>query len=136
MNKGGTVDVDGVKFTMTHADHSSELHSGTGRSRTSACRPVDRPLRRETFYFAGDTALFGDMRLIGDEGIDVAILPSATTSRWARTTPPAPRARRREAVIPCHYGTFPILAGHPDHLREHGVDIEIIDPAPGETVTL
>jgi L-ascorbate metabolism protein UlaG (beta-lactamase superfamily) len=61
-----------------------------------------------SFYFAGDTALFGDMRLIGDEGIDIAILPIGDHF----TMGPDDAARAAEfvgakTVIPCHYNTFP-----------------------------
>jgi L-ascorbate metabolism protein UlaG (beta-lactamase superfamily) len=42
--------------------------------------------------------------------------------------------------VPCHYGTFPVLAGTPAQLREHaaalGVDVEVLEPQPGETLTL
>jgi L-ascorbate metabolism protein UlaG (beta-lactamase superfamily) len=41
-----------------------------------------------------------------------------------------------QRVLPCHYGTFPLLAGTPDQLKERapGVDVQVIDP--GESLTL
>ena len=71
-----------------------------------------------TFYFAGDTALFGDMRLIGDEGIDVAILPIGDHF----TMGPDDAARAAEfvgakTVIPCHYNTFPPIRQDPEAFR-------------------
>jgi L-ascorbate metabolism protein UlaG (beta-lactamase superfamily) len=38
--------------------------------------------------------------------------------------------------IPGHYGTFPLLAGTPDQLREHASGVEILASQPGETITL
>ena len=39
--------------------------------------------------------------------------------------------------IPCHYGTFPLLAGTPDELRQHAPDgVEILEMQPGQTVTV
>jgi L-ascorbate metabolism protein UlaG (beta-lactamase superfamily) len=39
-------------------------------------------------------------------------------------------------VVPCHYGTFPLLAGTPDELREHAAGVEVVAPEPGETIAL
>ena len=65
MNKGGTLSVVGIKIAMVHADHSSG-YVDDGRM-IYLGEPVGYVLRFEdglTVYFAGDTALFGDMRLI------------------------------------------------------------------------
>ena len=61
-NKGGTVDVDGVKVTLTHAHHSSSTNDGT-----YAGEPCGLVVELEDgfkVYFAGDTNVFGDMALI------------------------------------------------------------------------
>ena len=36
--------------------------------------------------------------------------------------------------IPCHYGTFELLAGTPDELRKRAPDVEVLAPEPGESV--
>ncbi len=64
----------------------------------------------KTFYDAADTALFGDMRLIGDEGIDLAALPIGDNY----TMGPADSLRavgflRPKQVFPIHYNTFRII---------------------------
>jgi L-ascorbate metabolism protein UlaG (beta-lactamase superfamily) len=41
-----------------------------------------------------------------------------------------------ERCVPCHYGTFPLLAGAPDELRRLAPNVEVLAPAPGETVEL
>jgi L-ascorbate metabolism protein UlaG (beta-lactamase superfamily) len=38
--------------------------------------------------------------------------------------------------IPCHYGTFPVLRGTPEELREAAPDVQVLAPQPGETVEL
>jgi L-ascorbate metabolism protein UlaG (beta-lactamase superfamily) len=38
--------------------------------------------------------------------------------------------------IPCHYGTFPMLVGTPDELRQHAPGVDVIDLQPGETTTV
>ncbi len=74
----------------------------------------------QRFYHAGDTALFGDLRLIGElHHPDVAFLPIGGHF----TMDPAAAARAVEllgvtTVVPIHYGTFPVLAGTPEQLRE------------------
>ena len=73
-NKGGTVDVDGVKVTLTHAQHSSSTNDGT-----YAGEPCGLVVELEDgfkLYFAGDTNVFGDMALIARiYEPDVAVLP-------------------------------------------------------------
>src|SRR5581483_3674907 len=62
-NKGGSVEVDGTRFTMTNAFHSSSNDDGdyTGEP----CGIVVTTSDGKTIYFAGDTCVFGDMQLIG-----------------------------------------------------------------------
>jgi L-ascorbate metabolism protein UlaG (beta-lactamase superfamily) len=93
-------------------------------------------------YFAGDTALFGDMRLIGElYRPDVAFLPIGghftmdPTAAAKATELIAPRI-----VVPLHYGTFPALAGTPDELRAElarlGLrSVVVMSPEPGERVS-
>jgi L-ascorbate metabolism protein UlaG (beta-lactamase superfamily) len=39
-------------------------------------------------------------------------------------------------VVPCHWGTFPLLAGTPDELRQHAPGVQVDDVEPGGSVTL
>ena len=61
-NKGGTVDVDGVKFTLTVAFHSGSWPDGSYVGEPSGLIVETEDGR--TLYFAGDTCVFGDMALI------------------------------------------------------------------------
>ena len=92
-----------------------------------------------TIYFAGDTNVFGDMAIIRRlYAPDVAVLPIGDHF----TMGPEEAALAAELlgatrVVPCHYGTFPLLAGSPDALRPLlPSGVELLDPAPGETLTL
>ena len=91
-----------------------------------------------TIYVAGDTCVFGDMQLIGRiYQPDVAVLPIG--GHYTMDPQEAGVALELLGVkrcIPCHYGTFELLAGTPDELRERAPGVEVIAPEPGETVTV
>jgi L-ascorbate metabolism protein UlaG (beta-lactamase superfamily) len=84
MNKGGSLDVAGVRVTMTAASHSSGyVDDGRMVYMGEAAGFVVRLEDGRTIYFAGDTDLFGDMRLIGElYQPSIAFLPIGTVSRW------------------------------------------------------
>jgi L-ascorbate metabolism protein UlaG (beta-lactamase superfamily) len=66
-------------------------------------------------YDAADTGLFGDMRLIGEEGIDLAILPIG--DNYTMGPDDAVRAVKflqPKKVLPIHYNTFPVIAQDPE----------------------
>jgi L-ascorbate metabolism protein UlaG (beta-lactamase superfamily) len=134
-NKGGTQDVDGIKFTLVNAFHSSSSDEGdyTGE----ACGIVVRLPEGPTVYFAGDTCVFGDMQLIARlYKPDVAVLPIGD---WF-TMGPEEAALALELLgnprcVPCHWGTFPALTGTPDALASlTSAHIERIEP--GDSVEL
>lgn len=135
MNKGGTVELDGVRVTMTDAHHSSSTEDGTYSGEPAG---VIVEIDGVRIYHAGDTCVFGDMQLIARiYSPDVAVLPIG----GHYTMDPREAAVALELLgvtrcFPCHYGTFPLLAGTPDELRQLAPDVEVIAPEPGETVTL
>ena len=136
-NKGGTVPWEGVGMTFTDANHSSSTDDGT-----YAGEPAGIVLRLEdgfSIYFAGDTNVFGDMSLIGRiYEPDVAVLPIGDHfTMGPREAAVAIELLGVERVGPCHYGTFGLLTGTPDALRELApAGVEILSPEPGETITL
>ena len=133
-NKGGTVDVDGVKVTLTDAKHSSSADDGSYVGEpTGLVIEVENGTK---LYFAGDTCVFGDMQLIGRiYEPDVAILPIGDHfTMGPREAAVALELLRVSRCVPCHYGTFPLLRGTPAELRELATGVEILEPAPGETV--
>jgi L-ascorbate metabolism protein UlaG (beta-lactamase superfamily) len=135
-NKGGTVDVEGIKFTLTNAFHSSS--SNEGEYLGEATGIVVELENGTKIYFAGDTCVFGDMQLIGRiYAPDVAVLPiGGHFTMDPREAAVACELLGAKRVVPCHYGTFPLLAGTPDELRRlaPGVQVEALEP--GDTVTL
>jgi len=95
-----------VKFVK--ADHSSSFADGTYGGQ--ACGIV-LTARGKRLYFAGDTALFSDMRLIGETHIDVAFLPIGDNfTMGPEDSLEAIRYIRPKSVFPIHYNTFPVIA--------------------------
>ena len=93
------------------------------------------------FYFAGDTTVFGDMRLIGElYRPDLALLPiGGHYTMGPREAALAVEMLGAKNVLPIHYGTFPILTGTPaalrDELAARGVrDVTVHELQPGETL--
>ncbi len=78
-NKGGTVEVAGIKVTMTRAEHSAGDWNPGGETTLYLGEPAGFVIELENgfrIYYAGDTAAFGDMRLISElYRPDIAILP-------------------------------------------------------------
>jgi L-ascorbate metabolism protein UlaG (beta-lactamase superfamily) len=145
MNKGGTVAAGGVRVTMVHADHSSgEWTENRGGTNVYLGEPAGFVVELENgrrLYHAGDTALFGDMALIAElHRPDVAFLPiGGHYTMDPRAAARAVKLLGVSAVVPIHYGTFPILAGTPAELRTElaslGLEsVRVIAPEPGVAV--
>jgi L-ascorbate metabolism protein UlaG (beta-lactamase superfamily) len=136
-NKGGTVEAAGVKFTLVNAFHSSGTDDFTYLGEAAGI--VMELENGTTLYFAGDTCVFGDMQLIGRiYSPDVAILPiGGHFTMDPREAGVALELLGTKRCIPCHYGTFPILAGTPDELQQQAPSgVEVIELQPGETTTV
>jgi L-ascorbate metabolism protein UlaG (beta-lactamase superfamily) len=138
MGFGGTVSVAGLDITLVPAVHTSSVEeNGTTVYLGEPAGFVVRMENGQAFYFAGDTALFGDMRLIGEMySPDVAFLPIG--DHYTMGPDAAARACLLlgiRQVVPMHYGTFPVLTGTPKRLKHlveaHGIDVLVLEP--GET---
>jgi L-ascorbate metabolism protein UlaG (beta-lactamase superfamily) len=128
-NKGGTVDVDGVKFTLTNAHHSSS--NDNLEYMGEPCGIVVTTEDGKKVYFAGDTCVFGDMQLIGRlYSPDVAVLPIGDHyTMGPKEASLAVELLGVKRVVPCHWGTFPALTGTPDQLDVAGdVTVEQVEP--------
>jgi L-ascorbate metabolism protein UlaG (beta-lactamase superfamily) len=139
-NKGGTVRVSDVEITLTDANHSSStFENGTPVYLGEPAGIVLRPEGGPTVYFAGDTNVFGDMQLIGRiYAPDVAVLPIGDHfTMGPHEAAVAIELLGVKRVVPCHYGTFPLLTGTPERLRELAPGgAEIAAPSPGEALAL
>jgi L-ascorbate metabolism protein UlaG (beta-lactamase superfamily) len=137
MNKGGTIAVKGLRITMTDARHSSSFDDNGIVYLGEAAGFVVKLENGQTIYFAGDTALFGDMKLIGElYKPDIAFLPIGDRfTMGPDTAAMAAKWLGVKQVVPMHYGTFPLLTGTPDQLEQHlaGTGIEVLTLKPGET---
>lgn len=146
MNKGGTVEAAGLRVSMTPADHSAGDWNAGGETTLYLGEPAGFVVELEDgtrVYHAGDTALFGDMRLIRELWRpDIALLPIGGHF----TMDPEAAAIAVEYlgvahVMPIHYGTFPILAGTPERLATallgRGLESVVVHaPSPGEPVRI
>ena len=134
-NKGGTVDVEGVKFTVVNA-----FHTGSAPDGSYGGDPAGFVVTTEdgkTLYFAGDTCVFGDMQLIGRiYEPDVAIVPIGDHyTMGPKEASVAIELLGVKRVVPCHWGTFGLLTGTPDQLEvPAGVTVEKLEP--GDSITV
>ena len=135
-NKGGTVEAAGVKFTLTHAFHSSASDDGTYLGEAAGL--VAELDGGRTVYFAGDTCAFGDMQLIGRlYAPSLAVLPiGGHFTMDPKEAALACELLGVDRVLPCHYGTFPLLTGAPDELQRLAANVTVEAIEPGETVQL
>ena len=144
MNRGGTFEAAGVKVTMTTAHHSAGDWNPAGETTLYLGDPAGFVLEMENgfrVYAAGDTDVFGDMRIIGElHRPDLALLPIGDHyTMGPRGAALAAGYLGVKHVIPIHYGTFPVLTGTPTALRDelHALgldDVEVHAPRPGERV--
>src|SRR6195952_521201 len=128
MNKGGTImpfGPDGVRVTMTHAEHSSELvwrNPETGKDETHVGgEPCGFLIEFENgfkIWHLGDTAVFGDMKLLGEMQKPDLILIPIGGGQFVMNPADAALATRElikpKMAIPIHYGTTPALVGTPE----------------------
>jgi len=128
-NKGGTVDVDGVKFTVVNAFHTGSAPDGSYGGEPSGFVVTTEDGKR--IYFAGDTCVFGDMQLIGRiYEPDVAVIPIGDHyTMGPKEASVAIDLLGVRRVVPCHWGTFGLLTGTPDQLDvPAGVTVERLEP--------
>ena len=140
MGVGGTVDVKGLKISMVPAVHTSsidedgqQLYAGLAAGFIVALEDG------RSIYFAGDTAVFGDMALIRQMySPEIAFLPIGDHYTMdPKGAAIACGLLGVKQVVPMHYGTFPALSGSPDDLKRlvepRGVDVLVLKP--GETAS-
>lgn len=105
VNPGGTFRGDFLDAKWTIAHHSSSLPDGTYGGQPNGFVMMAGGFK---LYFAGDTALFLDMQLIGNMGLDVAFLPIGDHyTMGIEDSLKAIEFLRPHVVIPMHYNTFP-----------------------------
>jgi len=133
MGIGGTLAVAGLQVSMVPAVHTSSAVENDANVYLGA--PVGFVVRMEdgqALYFAGDTAVFGDMKLIAEmHAPQIAFLPIGDHfTMGPEGAAIAARLLGVRQVVPMHYGTFPVLTGTPDRLKQlvgpQGIDVLVL----------
>ncbi len=139
MGKGGTQELHGLRVTMVNAVHSSTIMDEDRLVPAGEAAGFVIGFENGTrVYHAGDTAVFSDMKLIGEiYHPTIAALPIG--DHYTMSPLEASFAAKMlgvKWVVPIHHSTFPILTGTPEKLREHlqGSGIEVLSVKPGESV--
>lgn len=141
MNKGGSIALPGVKATMVHALHSSTIQDGDHLIPAGeACGFVLEFENGTRVYHAGDTGIFGDMKLIGElYHPTIAVLPIGDLyTMGPMEASAAAKMLGVKYVVPIHHSTFPALTGTPAELKKRLAvwpTIEVVELKPGETAT-
>ena len=138
-NKGGTVMLGDVALTMVPASHSSTFVVEDGLR--SGGTEVGYMIRAEgkTVYVSGDTDIMADMEWMGDYyKPDVGILSAGGhfTMDMKGAAYAAKRYFKFKTVIPCHYGTFPILEQSAQDLIDGLPGVDVIEPQVMQAITL
>jgi L-ascorbate metabolism protein UlaG (beta-lactamase superfamily) len=139
MNYGGSYREKDVTITVVEAKHSSGIQDG--EQIIYGGNPVGYVIQIEngpTLYHAGDTSLFSDMKLIAElYAPEFGMLPIGDNyTMGPKTAAMAAKYLLLKAVLPLHYGTFPVLTGTPEELATwlDGDTIEVIRVKPGEAI--
>jgi L-ascorbate metabolism protein UlaG (beta-lactamase superfamily) len=138
MNTGGTTDLGGFTVTLVRADHSSgDMVNGTPIYLGNPCGAIIKAVGEPTVYHMGDTDIFSDMQLIAEiHQPKVAMVPIG--DRFTMGAHTAALAVKRffklDAVIPCHYGSFPFVDQTADKFvaEMKGASTKVIVPEKGK----
>lgn len=122
MNIGGSVKIKGIEVIMTNAVHTSDTwEEGRLVTGSGACGYIVATDDDIRIYFAGDTGLFGDMKLIGQlYAPHIAILPvGGKYNMGSREAAFAAHFIRPDVLIPMHHGTYPNQTANLDELQNY-----------------
>ena len=142
-NTGGTLHHDGFSMTFVRADHSSGDVDETGMAHgLGNCNGLIFKIDgAPTVYHLGDTDIFSDMALIAElYEPNVGLVPIGDRftmdARLAATA--CERFLNLDLAIPCHYGTFPLIAPNADDFvaRCEAIGQKVAVMTPGQTITL
>lgn len=126
---GGGYDFPFGRVKLTIAHHGSALPDGSYGGNPAGFLLT---LEGKKIYHACDTGLFYDMKLIGEEGIDVAILPIGDNfTMGPEDALRAVKLIEPKVVIPIHYDTFDVIKQDP-----HAFAARVEDETPAKCVVL
>ena len=137
MNPGGATEFPFGKVNFTPAWHSNSFPDGTYGGMPMGV-VIESDGKR--LYHAGDTALFSDMALIGQKGLDLALLPIGSNFTMdPEDALQAVKLLKPKQVVPMHYNTFPPIEQDPEAFKkavESETDAECVVLQAGEVLTL
>jgi len=140
MNLGGSVVLKDVTATMVEAHHSSSIQDEDGVHYGGVAAGFVLALEDgPVLYHAGDTSVFGDMKIIGElYQPQAALLPiGGHYTMGPKEASLAVRLIGPAMVLPLHFGTFPPLKGTPAELAALiDTGVEVIGWKPGESFTV
>ncbi len=131
---GGTIEEEGIKLTLCQALHTAEHGLAAGF--------IVKFPSGFTFYHAGDTALFSDMKLFAEfHDIDLACLPIGDVFTMdALQARMAAQFVKAKAVLPMHYATFPVLAkgteAFEQEMKKNAPEIKVLNLKAGNSMEL
>lgn len=139
MHIGGAHQFDFGKVKLTPAFHGTGLHTEDNKI-VYLGMPAGVLLTAEgkTIYHAGDTALFSDMKLIGERHpLDLAFLPIGDNfTMGPEDAAYAAKLLAAKTTIPMHYNTFPVIKQDPEKFLELLGDQKGMILKPGEAIEL
>ncbi|ANU23687.1 metal-dependent hydrolase [Planococcus donghaensis] len=139
MNLGGAHNFDFGVVKFTKAFHSSSFTTDEGEV-VYGGMPAGILFKAEgkTIYHAGDTEVFGDMKMLGERNdIDVAFLPIGDYfTMGPEDAAYAVELLKPKMVVPIHYNTFPPIEQDPEHFKSLVKDVQVNILQPGENVDL
>lgn len=130
-NKGGTVDLGGVKVSMVTAQHSSTFATPEGPRTGGSEVGFMIAAENHVIYASGDTDIMADMEWFGDYyKPDIGILSAGGhfTMDMAKVAYAAKRYFAFKTLIPCHYRTFPLLEQSAQSLVDALPDVDVVEP--------
>ena len=138
-NKGGTVDLGGVRVTMVHATHSTSFGTDDGPQVPGTECGFMIAGEGHVIYVSGDTDVMADMGVFHDlHHPDIGILCAGGhfTMDMRRAGYAAKKFFDFKTVIPCHYRTFPVLEQSAEALIKALPGVTVIEPQVMEPITL
>ncbi|WP_306132094.1 metal-dependent hydrolase [Roseivivax marinus] len=130
-NKGGTVDVNGIKITMVHATHSSTMPGPHGPVSAGSEAGYMIAAEGHVIYVSGDTDVMADMGVfhaLHKPDIGILCAGGHFTMDMHRAAYAAKTFFDFKTVIPCHYKTFPLLEQSADTLKSELPGVDVIEP--------
>ena len=140
MNTGGTTDLGGFTVSLVRADHSSgDIVDGNPIYLGNPCGAVIKAAGEPTIYHLGDSDIFSDMALIAEiyqPRIAMVPIGDRFTMSPAIAALAVKRYLKLDAVIPCHYGSFPIIEPNADKFLAAmaGSSTRVVVPEKGKPV--